>query len=258
VAKNKLIQRGSEIVLIDTGSDKLLVGQTLAVQKFEDYSQRDYGRPERNMKQGMLPPKLAKMLVNLAQATTNSLIIDPFCGSGTVLQEARLLGYKNIFGSDNNPRAIEDSKNNLTWLEQKYNLVDSSLVLKCLDVRNLTKYIPESSPKVIITEPYLGPIRLPNNKSALERVYQEIASLFLDSFRVFSQILKTDERVVMVFPLWKFDQNVYRLSILPQIKKMGFSLAPYPDWVGSPPFLYHRPDQIVQREIFIFIKNRKK
>ncbi len=52
-------------------------------------------------------------------------ILDPFCGSGTILQEAMLLGFKNIYGSDKDKRAIANSKENINWLKKEYKLSNS-------------------------------------------------------------------------------------------------------------------------------------
>ncbi|MEK7211830.1 MAG: hypothetical protein AAB731_04300, partial [Patescibacteria group bacterium] len=87
VKTNKLLTRGMEAVILDAG-DKLFIGKTLAVQEFADYEFRDYGRPGRDPLSGMIPPKLAKMMLNLSGAEKDSVILDPFCGSGTIITEA--------------------------------------------------------------------------------------------------------------------------------------------------------------------------
>jgi len=77
-------QKLTEIVIGDGWQ-----GKTVAVQDFEDWGKRDYGRPEAEGHIGMLPPKVARMMVNLAQV---NYILDPFCGTGTILMEALTLG----------------------------------------------------------------------------------------------------------------------------------------------------------------------
>src|SRR3989344_9306867 len=96
------------------------LGQTLAVQEFEEYSKRDYGRPVRDMLSGSMPPKLAKIMINLGQVLAGATILDPFCGSGTVVQEGLLLGYRMV-GSDISEKAVRDSKQNLEWLLKSSN-----------------------------------------------------------------------------------------------------------------------------------------
>jgi DNA modification methylase len=54
---------------------------------------------------GKFYPQLAKSLLNLAQVDRQCRILDPFCGSGTVLLEAQLNGFR-AFGIDLNPLAV--------------------------------------------------------------------------------------------------------------------------------------------------------
>ncbi|NBS41266.1 hypothetical protein EBS80_01240, partial [bacterium] len=77
VTTNKLLERGGEFVLI-AQPDTILIGQTDAVQDFEAWSKRDFGRPARDSKSGMLPPKLARMMANLSgKEPTKSSLLDP-------------------------------------------------------------------------------------------------------------------------------------------------------------------------------------
>jgi len=46
-----------------------------------------------------LPPKLARCMVNLARPKNDSVVLDPFCGSGSILIEAGLIGCR-VLGSD--------------------------------------------------------------------------------------------------------------------------------------------------------------
>ena len=62
------------------------------VQNIDAYARRDQARPARDAKVGMLPPKLAQILINLCGILPEgSRILDPFCGTGVVLQEALLM-----------------------------------------------------------------------------------------------------------------------------------------------------------------------
>src|SRR3989339_523296 len=66
VEQNKLTsERGVEIIIINDGQ-QYFIGKTLAVQPFKELSARDYGRPGRDDYSGMLPPKLAQILINFA------------------------------------------------------------------------------------------------------------------------------------------------------------------------------------------------
>ncbi|MDO4741890.1 MAG: DNA methyltransferase [Candidatus Saccharibacteria bacterium] len=90
--------------------------KVIGVQDIDAYAGRDQARPSRDAKVGMLPPKLAQILINLCgELPEGARILDPFCGTGVVLQEALLMGYR-AYGTDINERMVEYSKKNLEWL----------------------------------------------------------------------------------------------------------------------------------------------
>jgi len=91
----------------------------LAVQDVEGYSERDYNRPSRDAKVGMTPPKLAQIMINLAGLKDGDTVYDPFCGVGTIMQEALLNDYR-VIGSDANSAQVENCRSNLSWISKKY------------------------------------------------------------------------------------------------------------------------------------------
>ena len=90
--------------------------RVIGVQDIELYAKRDQARPARDAKVGMLPPKLAQILINLCgPLEPGATILDPFCGTGVVLQEAILMGYQ-AYGTDISERMVEYAERNLKWL----------------------------------------------------------------------------------------------------------------------------------------------
>ena len=223
VGKNKLIEKGAEILII-VGESKIYIGKTLAIQEFEQFSKRDYGRPERDMKSGMIPPKLARIMINLSGAKSDQTLLDPFCGSGTVLQEGLFLGFKNVFGTDTSEKAVEDTKTNLEWVSRKFRLPTDGARVELKDVRNISK-IWEEMIDVIVTEPYLGPTlhqragveEINKNKQTLERLY-------IDAFSEFKKVLKKGGAVVIIFPVFQGKRQIF-MDVLDKIKGMGFQQA---------------------------------
>ncbi len=263
VKKNKLLaENGAELVFL-IGKGKIYLGKTLAVQEFEDLSFRDFGRPARSMRVGLMPPKLAKTMLNLAQVNKDSTILDPFCGFGTILEEALLWGHKNLIGSDINPKTLEGAKENLEWLKKNYQLPIADYKLFEYDVRHISKNLPPRSIDAIITEPYLGPpLRGNETPEKIQEIIEELSSLYLAAFGEFKKILKPDGRVVMLFPVFHTIKQDFFLPILDKIKKIGFSVTdPLPENLKQYSFLkttprksilYFRPDQLVWREVLIF------
>jgi tRNA (guanine10-N2)-dimethyltransferase len=56
--------------------------------------------------------KLARCMVNLAHAKTGKTVLDPFCGTGTTILEATIIGCRAI-GTDVQTRMIKGTKRNL-------------------------------------------------------------------------------------------------------------------------------------------------
>ena len=222
------------------------VYRTCAVQDFEDYSFRDYSRPRSDSKSGMLPPKLAKIMINLSGADPDDIILDPFCGSGTILQEALVMGYKNIIGSDSSNKAVEDSKMNIEWLGKHYNFHVGSCKIIRADVRALSEFVTKAD--VVVTEPYLGPAQKGNESAfGISAIRQELDALYVESFHEFAKILEKGAKVVFVFPVFsrhKSDNN----ELIQKIQQLGFFKTNARD------IFYSRPGQRVERQIAVFKK----
>ncbi len=254
VTQNKLLRRGLEIVLA-AADDIVLIGETLAVQPFKDLSLRDYGRPARDDLSGMLPPKLAQIMINLAQLPSkNALVIDPFCGSGTILSEAAILGYKNLFGSDVSSKAVDDTRKNMSWLKELYKIDDIKLKLFVKKVENLSKFVKGETVDAIITEPYLGPQR---GRLDFKSIISSLESLYSLALHEFFKVLKPGGRVVMIWPLYYGERPInprydgFRvLNMIPEtLKDNKFIKKNSRDSI-----IYGRPGQKVYREVVVLEK----
>jgi tRNA G10 N-methylase Trm11 len=198
VQKNNLI--GSELLIIKGSASELYLGLTEAVQDFESYGQRDYGRPERDSARGMLPPKVAQMMINLAQIPEQGSVLDPFCGLGTVAQEAWQMdrGWQ-IVCSDNDATAVEQAKKNIQWLIKDKEAEQVRFTVT--PVQSLTKIYHKAIFNAVVTEPYLGPARelqrsLPEIRR--QQIITEVSQLYLQAFGQFAHVVKSGGRVVMV------------------------------------------------------------
>lgn len=246
VEYNNLVERHSDITL--------LAGEafaTVAVQPFADFGKRDYGRPGRDSKSGMLPPKLARMMVNLAGAHADTTLLDPFCGSGTIVTEALLLGYRNIIGSDISDRAVRDTKNNCRWVRTEYGIKPDARIFPT-DSGQLANMLKPASVGAIVTEPYLGqPATGKETKKQLDSQLLELENLYIKTFTAFDKILMPGGIVIWAMP--SFLAGHEWLEINPR-KIIGehFSIEKFPS--GQESLFYARAGQHVGRRLWKFKK----
>jgi tRNA (guanine10-N2)-dimethyltransferase len=130
----------------------------------------------------MLKPKLARLLINLTCAQKQ--LLDPFCGTGSVLIEASVLGLKPI-GSDIERKMVWFSKLNTEHFNVKAEL-------KQLDATKLeTEFKPNSIEAIACDPPYGKSSTLAGKK--MEELYPK----FIESAH---KILKKNKRLVMIRP----------------------------------------------------------
>ncbi len=231
--------------------DKVYLGKTTNVQNADAWSKRDYNRPKRDSKNGMLPPKLARMMVNLAQIPSNGIILDPFCGSGTILMEAILAtNAKQIIGSDIELKQIQYSEANNNWLI-KEKIISSKDAKKfrifTADVMNIQKFLAPKSVDAIVTEGYLGPpLRGAESQKTLKKNADQILNLWINSLQALRHILKPKASLVIVTPEYKNFNGRVKVDIIPHLKYLGYYLASPKNNLS-----YSRENQFVKRNIHI-------
>ncbi len=262
--KNNLTKPGGIelFVVCHPGSFRLYT--ISAVQPFEDWSFRDYGRPRRSMSIGMLPPKIARMMVNISQSpfSANTSLLDPFCGTGTILQEGLLSGISNITGSDISNAAIASSRENLIWLRTNHpSIARVQPSLHICDATNLQDCFSKKIFSTIVTEVYLGPI-IHGAASLPQKEVAGLEFLYTAFFRSCARLLIPQGLVVIALPYWPSSKSApsFLPSILSSIEHLGFKnitralLAPFatqPQKRNS--ILFSREGQSVGREICVFM-----
>ncbi len=265
VTGNLLLQKGAEICII-AGKEKIYTAKTLCVQDFEDYGRRDYQRPVRDEKQGMIPPKVAQVMLNLSGCKNGNTILDPFCGIGTIVQEGLLLGYR-MFGSDINRVAIRGSEQNLEWFRNRYKIAPGKYIISVSDATKVSELIGKEKIGGIVTECTLGPIYGSYPKEhEIKKNFADLTNLYTECFKEFAKFLPKGAKIVMCIPAYKKGRHDYeKLPGLDFGGALGYnfiSLIPSPvakkykflKLTERGTAIYDRKDQIVAREIVIFEK----
>jgi len=244
---------GWEFLLIHDGSGTI-IAQTTNIQDIDAYAARDQGRPKRDARVGMLPPKLAQTIINLAATDAtpaNHVLLDPFCGTGVVLQEALLMGF-GIYGSDIEPRMIDYSGQNLQWLEYSHELLNP---IHKLEVGDALQHQWNPAPSIVACEGYLGQpfVTFPGPEKIAD--VRNTCNLI---FRKFLQNIHTQlqpgSRLCVAVPAWQERPGAFiHLPALDHLEEMGYNRVSFKH-VEQEDLVYARADQIVARELLVIVR----
>lgn len=257
VLHNQLTQKlGWELIFVRSGS-KTIVAQSIAVQDIDRYAARDQGRPKRDARVGMLPPKLAQTIVNLATSETGpehgSVVLDPFCGTGVVLQEASLMGY-DIYGSDLDQRMVDYTDENLLWLAD----INKNLTVSSNDGRyyhlekaDATDHIWSPPPNFIACETFLGrPLSSLPDRQTMQKIVQDCATIHTKFLKNVAKQTKPGFRLCIAVPAWSLRNGFVHLPTLDNLSSLGYNRIKFVH-VEQKDLIYHRPGQIVARELVV-------
>jgi len=197
VLKKNLVENRAEI-LVCIGKKQTVTANTVAVHNPFEFQKRDIGKPMQR-KIFAISPRLSKIMVNLAACTAGKLLLDPFCGVGTILQEALLAGAR-VAGVDINSWCVKAATANLEWLKKEYALKDAEYRVVQGDARRLTGKF-EDGVDCIVTEPDLGPAlrQVPTTPYAA-KIVAKLEPLYRDFLKEAYGILKKGGRLVLVAP----------------------------------------------------------
>lgn len=271
-----------ELVVIKDNATYYLVSTT-HVQDIAAYELRDTKRPVRDARVGMLPPKLAQIMINLA---VNELpiirqpgghaemagnlpftILDPFCGLGTIVQEGWLMGHTMI-GSDANRRIVNAALENVSWTMTHFASPPPKPHIRVHDVKEPFPAIWHHLFDAIVTEPFLGrPLHAPLPEKQAHKYLADLADLYYTFFHQALSVLKPRGYILAAFPALRQSWKGPNFSLLPQdfldaITQLGYipkqlsqpELADFFPQNGRQSFLYSRPDALTGRELTLWEK----
>jgi tRNA (guanine10-N2)-dimethyltransferase len=107
--------------------NRLLLGLTDYIYRKNWKSRRPRARPF--FHPSVLYPKFARGLVNLSRIKEGEVLLDPFCGTGSILIEAALIGA-NVIGMDVSMKMCRGALNNLRYYAlESLGIVNSDAML---------------------------------------------------------------------------------------------------------------------------------
>lgn len=262
---------GIELLIIRNG-DQTHIGRVTSVQDIDSYRIRDRERPKRDAFVGMLPPKLAQIIINLAVGThrpeSTFQLLDPFCGTGVILQEAMLMGY-SVIGSDVSPRMGDYTTANLDWLwsrfpqteavSRSWQLADAtshtwmqSKLIKKNGRPSDAKLVPAHI-DAVATETFLGqPLggQQPSKEKFAEIVH-ETNSVIRGFFENIAPQLPEGTQLCVAVPVW-FYEGITHLPVIDELSTLGLTRHAFTH--ATEPLMYHRDDQMTGRELLVLRK----
>ena len=288
-----------ELLLIKTTDRHLIIAESRGVQNITAYTRRDRHRPKRDAFVGMLPPKLAQIMLNLAlgagplahhRARDNSatgwnpavssksnasgnavrrtidlserpdstpltevgrrhpLILDPFCGTGTVLQEALLAGY-DVVGTDLSQKMVDYTIENLSWLQSTFTTPGRVIDIHQADATT-HRWPSSESLAAIVCETYLGqPFSAPPAPQKLAAVVGNCNHIITSFLTNIHPQLAPNTPLCIAVPAW-YDASgqATHLPLIKHLRQLG-----YHHLNRRTPLIYRRPDQVVARELLILL-----
>ncbi|CAB49892.1 TRM11 family SAM-dependent methyltransferase [Pyrococcus abyssi] len=224
-------------------NDRVLVGETVRLSDPFELKKLDVERPVVRPTIS-IPPRLARIMVNLSEIRRGN-VLDPFCGTGTIIMELTLQGL-NAYGSDISQERILEAKQNVEWLRREFK-VEKYPSLRVCDVRKLRKCFPRTRFNAIITEPYMGKaLKSKLTFKEAETLGRKLDRLYYQAFESFSDVSKRNSKVVFVFPAFNLvDGSVYRRE-RQWLEDLGFKVITR--------ILEGEKEQRILREIYVLSK----
>jgi len=278
-------KRGCELVLLMDGEDEdnqsLWVGRTIAAQDVDAYTKRDMGKPVRDTTVGLLPPKLAQILLNLgawvargcatplpdptqkrAKKESPLTVLDPFCGTGVIPLECLVRGW-HVLASDLMQKAVNGSEKNIEWLRKELKILKKDTESTVWKQDATKPFALKKLPDLIVTETTLGPALedRPSQKSAakMKTELEKLEAAFIQNCAA----TLPGVPLVVTWPFWKIkNETIFLERVLETAHAAGYMSTLPPGIAPSREerlsLLYRRPDQYVGREIVLLIPRKKK
>lgn len=253
--------RGIELTVLK-GKESLWVGRTIAAQNVKAYTARDMGKPVRDTTVGLLPPKLAQMMLNFGEflarekqgnVPASLTVFDPFCGTGVIPLESLLRGWHTL-ASDKEMKAVNGCRKNIEWLRKEFKIFKKNVEDEVWKHDATTAFSLSPLPDVIVTEGTLGPnlTSRPLLKNT-EKLVSNAESL-ITSFLKNCRLTLPGVPIAMIWPVWYTQKRpVFLTRVMTQCHDLGYRpvLPPHvqPSLDGRVSLVYRRAEQFVGREI---------
>lgn len=229
------VPKGDFYLLFHKVGDKIYFGRATQEYDSSDVEFRDMNKPVRRESLA-ISPRLSKILVNLSGARPKSLMLDPFCGVGGILQEALIKGI-NVWGIDKDKQATVDAIKNLDWMKKKYGFSESYTV-----ENKDSRKAPDMQFAGVATETPLGKVlrKKPNDNEA-RKIIENFEAYMVPILSRIKRVKKPTAGIAITFPaIRNFHVDAEKIAGRTGLK------------IYMKPILESREDQFISRDIVVF------
>lgn len=216
-------------------NNKVYLGLVNQIYEYTSLKKRDMEKPIRR-EELAISPRLSKILINLSEAKSGDLLLDPFCGVGAILSEALVLGI-NVFGIDKDSKAIKDAEKNIIWLKSEFDIKAKE------EIKNMdSKGTPRVNCDAVATETPLGKLQKHKiSNSEAKKVISDFEGIIIPILRRIKVVKKKNARIAITFPKVKeFSVDYQKIS-----ERTGLKVV-------LKPIEESRKGQFIGREILVF------
>jgi len=196
-----------------------------------------------------MSPRLARTLINISALTPGKTLLDPFCGSGTILA-AGLARSLVCIGVDSDSRRIRDARRNLEWAKRGSR---GHYVLKVGDATDLPAFLRDTRADGVVTEPILLPkLNSRPNASVAAELMAVAGETYARSLPSIVDVLNPGGRIVMVAPvLLTVDGGEVSMDL--NARQLGLrQVQPGPIGFKYPVRLSFESTRWVRRSVYVF------
>lgn len=244
-----IVSRGAfDVIAFPYGSGYAL-GPTIWVPDSVSMRQRGMKKPAPRSEIA-LSPRLARTLLNLAGLKSGMTVLDPFCGSGTILMEARGKSIRCL-GLDSSASRVQEARENLQW--SSGGNADARYDIRKGDARDLKRMLRGSKVDAVVTEPLLLPKLEARPKTATaSAMVDQAAVVYNDALASMAESVVPGGRIVVVVPvILTMDGDEATLAL--EGRRLGLRLyQPGPVGFEYPVRLSFESTRWIRRAVYVF------
>lgn len=252
LAEQILLRKTLDIVSVKYDSNYHF-GPTIYVPDIVSFRARGIDKPVKRAEIA-ISPRLAKVLINISGVSRGKTLLDPFCGSGTIIIEG-ILASINCIGIDKNAKRVNEAERNLKWITTGKNQVNfGNYELRVGEARALHKILRGRLVDAIVTEPILIPkLTFRPKQNVAEKMLNKAAEVYSEALESMVRVLSRKGRIVLTVPVIQTSEGKEIYLNLEQANKLGLKyFQPSCISFNYPIILSSQSTRWLKRGVYVF------